>query len=49
MPDFRSWFHNMSVPMPWHKKLRLTLRNFWIKIRNRQDCCGHRGEPGCCE
>jgi hypothetical protein len=49
MPNIKSWFNNMSVPMPVHKKLWLILRNFSIKIRHRQNCCGHPGEPGCCE
>jgi hypothetical protein len=49
MPDIKSWFNNMSAPMPWHRKIRLLLRNFYTKIRYRQDCCGHPGEPGCCE
>ncbi len=25
----------------------LLFRNVFIKIRNRQSCCGHPGEPGC--
>ncbi len=29
------------------EKLRLALRNNWIKIRTRSDCCGNLGEPGC--
>ncbi|MHB8086554.1 MAG: hypothetical protein ACYDHZ_12100 [Dehalococcoidia bacterium] len=49
MPNIKSWFNNMSAPMPWHRKIRLLFSNFYIKIRNRQDCCGHPGEPGCCE
>ncbi len=49
MPSIKSFFTNMSVPLPWHVKIRLLLRNFYIKIRHGQDCCGHPGEPGCCE
>jgi hypothetical protein len=49
MPNLRSFFSNMSVKMPLHKKLYLVLRNWGIKIVKRQDCCGHPGEPGCCE
>ena len=49
VPNIKSWFNNMSVPMPWHRKIRLLLLNFYIKICYRQDCCGHPGEPGCCE
>ena len=32
---------------PAAEKLRLALRNTWIKVRTRSDCCGHFGEPGC--
>ena len=40
-------FTNMKVQMPLHRKLYLVFRNNWIKIRTRQNCCGHPGEPGC--
>jgi hypothetical protein len=46
-PSIRVAFTNMKVSMPLHRKLRLLFRNNWIKIRTRQDCCGHLGEPGC--
>ncbi len=49
MPTVRAFFTNMSVPMPLHSKLRLVFRNQSIKLWRRQDCCGHPGEPGCCE
>jgi hypothetical protein len=49
MPTVKDFFTNMSVPMPMGKKLRLVFRNNWIKISRRQNCCGHPGEPGCCE
>ena len=49
MPNLRSFFSNMSVEMPLHRKLYLVLRNWGIKIIKRQNCCGHPGEPGCCE
>ncbi|MFH1652307.1 MAG: hypothetical protein ABID87_09455 [Chloroflexota bacterium] len=38
---------NLSAPMPWRRKIYLLFRNNLIKIRKRQDCCGHPGEPGC--
>ena len=38
---------NLRVKMPLCRKLYLVLRNTGIKIRKRQDCCGHPGEPGC--
>ena len=32
---------------PFSTKLRLALRNNWIKIRTLSSCCGNNGEPGC--
>jgi hypothetical protein len=46
-PDIRDFFTNLSVPMPLGKKISLLLRNNIVKIKNRQECCGHPGEPGC--
>lgn len=46
-PSLRVAFTNMKVKMPLRRKLYLLFRNNWIKIRTRQDCCGHFGEPGC--
>jgi hypothetical protein len=46
-PSLRAVFTNMKVRMPLHRKLYLVLRNNWIKIRTRQNCCGHLGQPGC--
>lgn len=45
--SLRAVFTNMKVRMPLHRKLYLVLRNNWIKIRTRQNCCGHLGQPGC--
>ncbi|GEM_PF-369162 len=49
MPTVRAFFTNMSVSMPAGRKLKLVLRNQSIKIFRRRNCCGHPGEPGCCE
>ncbi|GAB4534348.1 MAG: hypothetical protein Kow0063_17330 [Anaerolineae bacterium] len=38
---------NLRQPMPIMRKLRLILRNNWIKIRTASSCCGNYGEPGC--
>jgi hypothetical protein len=38
---------NLRKPMPLGRKTRLVLRNTWLKIRTRSDCCGNYGEPGC--
>jgi hypothetical protein len=32
---------------PLATKVRLTLANNWFKVRNRQNCCGNYGQPGC--
>ena len=33
--------------LPLIQKLIIAAGNTWIKIRSRQPCCGHPGEPGC--
>ena len=32
---------------PFLTKLRMAAQNNLTKIRNRQDCCGNHGQPGC--
>ena len=32
---------------PFATKLRLVLRNYWIRARTLSNCCGNDGEPGC--
>jgi hypothetical protein len=32
---------------PFATKLRMAVSNSLIKLRNRQSCCGHHGQPGC--
>jgi hypothetical protein len=34
-------------PLSFPEKLALAARNTMIKMRRRQSCCGHHGEPGC--
>lgn len=46
-PSLRAVFTNMQASMPMRRKLRLVLRNNWIKLRTGQNCCGNLGEPGC--
>jgi len=46
-PSIRDFLTNLSGPMPFWEKVSLLLRNNAVKIKNRQDCCGHPGEPGC--
>jgi hypothetical protein len=43
----RESLDNLRQPMPFRRKLNLVLRNYWIRIRTRSDCCGNYGEPGC--
>jgi hypothetical protein len=47
MPSVKAFWTNMSAPMPLGRKLHLLLRNNLIKLKRRQSCCGHPGEPGC--
>ncbi|MFP3868217.1 MAG: hypothetical protein ACLFUU_08655 [Desulfobacteraceae bacterium] len=46
-PSPKAFFTNLQGPLPWSTKLRLLWRNNWLKIKTRQNCCGHHGEPGC--
>lgn len=46
-PNLQAVIENLRHPMPWGRKLRLVVRNNWIKLRTRSDCCGNYGEPGC--
>ena len=40
-------WRNLRKPMPIGEKMRLVARNTAIKIKTKQQCCGHPGEPGC--
>ncbi len=46
-PSLRAALANLWQEMPLGLKLRLLARNNWAKMRSRQSCCGHPGEPGC--
>ncbi|MDP2948972.1 MAG: hypothetical protein Q8P22_05495 [Chloroflexota bacterium] len=46
-PDPRMFWRNLRAPIPLGQKLRLILRNNWLKLRLRQSCCGNLGQPGC--
>jgi hypothetical protein len=47
-PSLRAAFSNWSTyDAPLATKLRMVVSNNLIKIRNRQDCCGNHGQPGC--
>jgi hypothetical protein len=45
---FRTTLSNWTdYDAPFGVKLREAVSNTWIKVRNRQGCCGHHGHPGC--
>ncbi len=47
-PSLGAVFSNWaSYDAPFTTKLRMVVTNNMIKLRNRSDCCGHHGEPGC--
>jgi hypothetical protein len=41
---FSNW---ASYDAPFGVKLRMTVSYTLVKLRNRQSCCGHPGQPGC--
>jgi hypothetical protein len=47
LPSLGAFFTNLSGSEPWTRKIRLLLRNNWLKLKHLQNCCGHPGEPGC--
>jgi len=46
-PSARAVMENLKKPMLVAKKIRLFIRNSFIKITRLRSCCGHPGEPGC--
>jgi len=47
-PSMRNSLTNWrESDVAFFRKLGLTLRNNWTKLRTRQNCCGNFGEPGC--
>lgn len=46
-PDPKKAVKNLTQPMGLRKKISLFLANNLSKLRKRQTCCGHYGEPGC--
>jgi hypothetical protein len=41
------WRNLTDGDLPLPRRLRLIVGNSWWKVRSRQGCCGHYGEPGC--
>ncbi len=46
-PSLRASWRNLRHADNPALAARLFLRNNWIKIRTRSNCCGNNGEPGC--
>jgi hypothetical protein len=47
-PSPRALFSNWSTyDAPFATKLRMAVSNTYLKVRNRQACCGNAGQPGC--
>ncbi len=47
-PSLRAAFANWKIPdRSWREKLRMTFSNTALKLRNRSNCCGNHGQPGC--
>jgi hypothetical protein len=47
-PSLGSAFTNWrTYEASFATKLRLALRNNWLKLRRMDNCCGNEGEPGC--
>ena len=36
-----------SSDLPLLEKIAIAAKNNAIKLKNRSDCCGNHGEPGC--
>ena len=36
-----------SYEGPFSTKVRLAVFNNLLKVRKRENCCGHHGQPGC--
>ena len=46
-PNLGDLLTNLDQPMPLGEKLRKLVRNLWLRVALRRNCCGHPGEPGC--
>jgi hypothetical protein len=47
-PSLGAAFSNWSTyDAPFVVKLRMVFSNNFAKLRNRTDCCGNHGQPGC--
>ena len=47
-PSIIASFANLrDSGLSWRECLAAIAANNWRKIRHRQNCCGHLGQPGC--
>ena len=46
-PSLLATLANLGARVPAARKLRLMLRNYWLRLYRQRTCCGHPGEPGC--
>ena len=47
-PSPAAFFTNWrKYDAPLRTKVRLALRNNWLKLQRRSGCCGNHGQPGC--
>lgn len=46
-PSLGDFLTNLDQSMPLGEKLWKLVRNLWLRVALRQNCCGHPGEPGC--
>lgn len=43
----RNTITNWDQPLPFSTKVRMLVKNLWIRASTGSTCCGHPGEPGC--
>jgi hypothetical protein len=47
-PSLKAVFSNfVTYDAPLTTKIGLFVRNNWLKIQTRSNCCGNHGQPGC--
>lgn len=47
-PSVGQWLTNWNeYDGAWPEKVRLLMKNNWLRVRHLQNCCGNDGEPGC--
>ena len=46
--SFRSYFTNWQRDdLTLVEKMRMQIKNSWLRVKSRSNCCGNDGEPGC--